>query len=227
MKGRIIGALWIIAALSLTYFTFDGQYFSLLMCVCLFFALCEEVAGAVEPWRPKGADSLRNMPDIEASILAIAMLVVFSMNRYELLLVILVCCLSDVGAFAIGMLIGKHKVKALKGVSPNKSWEGYIAGAIFPVLAIWIGPLFGISIGTEAIAYIACGGVLAEVGDLLGSATKRRLCMKDSNEAVMSYRFFRIVEYPVAGHGGYLDRLDSWSLGFVGYAIIRYLVSLF
>ena len=180
----------------------------------------------MEPWRPKGADNLRNAPDLQACILAAAMLAVTAMDRYELLLVIIVCCLSDVGAFTVGMLIGKHKVKALKGISPNKSWEGYIAGAIFPVLAIWLGPLFGINIGTSAIVYIACGGILAEVGDLIGSATKRRLSMKDSNEAVMGYRFFRIVEYPVAGHGGYLDRLDSWSLGFVGFAIIRYLASL-
>jgi predicted CDP-diglyceride synthetase/phosphatidate cytidylyltransferase len=50
--------------------------------------------------------------------------------------------------------------------------------------------------------------------------------MKDSNEVLIKHRFFRVLEYPMIGHGGYLDRLDSLSLSLFGYAIIRNLASL-
>lgn len=226
MKGRIIGALWIIAALFLTYFTYDGQLFGLLLCCCLLMALGEEAVCVAEPWLSRGSKDLSWAPDVQACVLMLSMFVVINLDAPYLAFVIVVCALSDVGAFTVGKLIGKHKVKFLSGVSPNKSWEGYIAGAIFPVAAIWIAPLFGITHSADIIAYIAIGGILAEVGDLLGSATKRRLAIKDSNEFLLNHRLLRILEYPMMGHGGYLDRLDSFSLSVVGFAIIHNLASL-
>ena len=227
MKGRIIGALWIIAALLLTYFTLDGKYFNLLIFLCLLMALAEESAAELNTCRPQGPAKLRAFPELQTVVLMVAMFGTLLIEHTDIAYLIIVCALSDVGAFTVGMLVGKHKVKFLREISPKKSWEGYIAGAIFPVLAIWLAPLIlGLELDLSMRVYVAFGGIIAEVGDLLGSATKRALKMKDSNEVLINHRFFRLLEYPMVGHGGYLDRLDSLSLSIVGFAIIRNLVPL-
>ena len=228
MKGRLIGALWIIAALLIAYFTFDGRYFNLLILFCLLIALAEESVAEFDISRPRGPDKLRAFPELQVIVLMVAMFGTLTVRHEEIAYLIIVCALSDVGAFTVGKLVGKHKVAFLREISPKKSWEGYIAGLIFPILAIWLTPLIlGIQFEKGMLIYLAIGGLLAEVGDLLGSATKRAFVMKDSNEALIKYKFFRVLEYPMIGHGGYLDRLDSLSLSLFGYAIIRNLASLF
>lgn len=228
MKGRLIGALWMIVALLGTYFAFDGKYFNFLILFCLFMAWIEESVAEFDNRRPRGPEKLKDFPGLQSIVLMLAMLCTISIRHEEIAFLIIVCALSDVGAFTVGMLIGKHKVSFLREISPKKSWEGYIAGAIFPVLAIWLAPLIlGIKLENGMLIYLIIGGITAEIGDLLGSATKRALKMKDSNEALLSaYPFFKVPEFPVIGHGGYLDRLDSLSLSLFGYAIIRTLVPL-
>ena len=228
LKGRLIGALWMIVALLGTYFAFDGKYFNFLILFCLFMAWTEESVAEFDNRRPRGPDKLKSFPELQAIVLMMAMLCVISIRPNEIGYLIIVCALSDVGAFMVGMLIGKHKVSFLKEISPKKSWEGYVAGVIFPVLAIWLVPLIlRVELERSMLYYLAIGGLMAEIGDLLGSATKRALKMKDSNEALLgAYPYFRVLEYPVIGHGGYLDRLDSLSLSLFGYAVIRTLASL-
>ncbi|MBR0134167.1 phosphatidate cytidylyltransferase [Candidatus Saccharibacteria bacterium] len=216
-----------IAALLLAYFTYDGEYFNLLVLFCLLMALAEESVAEYDISRPKGPSKLRAFPELQVIVLIVAMFSTLTVTHEEVAYLIIVCALSDVGAFMVGKLIGKHKVAFLREISPKKSWEGYIAGLIFPALAIWLTPLFlGIQLQKSMLIYLAMGGLLAEVGDLLGSATKRAFVMKDSNEVLIKYKFFRVLEYPMIGHGGYLDRLDSLSLSLCGYAIIRNLASL-
>ena len=229
MKGRLIGALWIIAALLIGYFAWDGALFSALLFFCLLMAVGEVIAVSdYNPWRMRPfMGKLRHIHIVQALVLCIAMLEVWRFSRDELTLVILVCVLSDVGAFVVGKTIGRHKVKFLRQISPNKTWEGYIGGIVFALFAIVLAPaIFGIELNAATISFIICGGLIAEIGDLLGSACKRRLGIKDSNEELMNYPFFRILEYPVKGHGGYLDRVDSLALGLVAFAIIRYVASL-
>ena len=227
MKGRLIGALWMIGALLIAYFAFDGIYFNFLILFCLIMAWMEESIAEFDIRRPRGPDKLKSSPELQAIVLMLAMLCVISIRPDEIGYLIIVCALSDVGAFTVGMLFGKHKVSFLKEISPKKSWEGYVAGVIFPVLAIWLAPLIlRVDLEKSMLLYLVIGGLMAEIGDLLGSATKRALAMKDSNEALIAYPFFRVLEYPVIGHGGYLDRLDSLSLSLFGYAIIRTLAPL-
>jgi CDP-diglyceride synthetase len=58
-------------------------------------------------------------------------------------------------------------------------------------------------------------------GDLFESKIKRALGIKDSGEVLLNSKFtpFRILELPLASHGGYLDRIDSFSFTVLGYAI--------
>lgn len=118
---------------------------------------------------------------------------------------------TDTGAYAIGRLFGRHKMAPK--VSPKKTWEGAAGGYIFGAAAAVAAPLLlGLDVTSTVVVAIALGApVAAMIGDLVESALKRRLDVKD-------------VSNLLPGHGGLLDRLDS--LLFAGpwiYWIVRWL----
>ena len=101
---------------------------------------------------------------------------------------------TDSFAFFAGKAFGKHKLAP--NISPNKTIEGSLGGAL-------AGILFGALFGQLMLHNVAVGAVIGTIaafagqaGDLLESAIKRRLGIKD---------FGRILP----GHGGVLDRFDS------------------
>ncbi len=102
---------------------------------------------------------------------------------------------DDTFAYLSGMLLGKHKL--FKSISPNKTWQGTIGGAIFSLVAAWIFSIF--SPWLDVTTWLAFASVLiifGTFGDLVESMFKRRLGIKDSGDIM-------------PGHGGILDRLDS------------------
>ena len=109
-------------------------------------------------------------------------------------LVALIAC-NDTFAYIAGVLIGKHKLAP--SISPKKSWEGLIGGAIAAVVggAFIFHSLFetawvvGAGIGLMTVVTATCG-------DLIESAIKRDLAIKDMSNLL-------------PGHGGIMDRLDS------------------
>jgi phosphatidate cytidylyltransferase len=112
---------------------------------------------------------------------------------------VLVTKFSDTGAYAVGSLIGKHKM--IPRISPGKTWEGF-GGAIFlsTVASLVFVCFFGNRMyGMTAIHAVILGVVLsvtAVIGDLIESLFKREAGVKDSG------KFF-------PGIGGILDLLDS------------------
>ena len=230
MKGRIIGALWIIAALLLCYFCFDGVLMNFLIGFCLLMGLAEIVAVTdYQNWRMKpDACPPRKAWVLESCVLILAIIACFYLTPQEFAVVILTSALSDLGAFTIGKLFGKHHIDSIRKISPNKTFEGYIGGAFAQWLTLLFCPIFGFTVATpQLLIYVFVSGFVAEMGDLLGSATKRQLGMKDSAEALETFSpGFRILEWPIRGHGGYLDRIDSLSLCIVVFAIIKVLASL-
>ena len=112
---------------------------------------------------------------------------------------ILVTKFSDVGAYCVGSLIGRHKM--IPRISPGKTWEGF-AGAI--VVSTGVSVLFAHLAGDKLYGMnlmhaVILGIILssgAVVGDLIESIFKREAGVKDSG------RLF-------PGIGGILDLLDS------------------
>jgi phosphatidate cytidylyltransferase len=103
--------------------------------------------------------------------------------------------LNDIGAFATGVLFGKHPMAP--NVSPKKSWEGTIgATALMFLLALIIGPLLTPFKLWSSVALAAVVTVVAPMGDLAESLIKRDLGVKDMGTVL-------------PGHGGVLDRIDS------------------
>ncbi|MGV8025890.1 MAG: phosphatidate cytidylyltransferase [Anaerolineaceae bacterium] len=110
---------------------------------------------------------------------------------------------GDIGAFLIGSRFGKHKMAPK--VSPHKSIEGYMGGILFTVLYALLFSLvftFGAANITIARAVILglILGIVSPLGDLLASLLKRSFNKKDSGKII-------------PGHGGILDRIDTWLLG--------------
>ncbi len=130
------------------------------------------------------------------------------------MLIMPVAWLSDAGAFFIGSRFGKHRIAPR--LSPKKSWEGYVGGIIIGIPA---GILFSFLWGLRSpvmtlerglIAGIALS-VLPTLGDLGESMLKRQFGVKDSSNLL-------------PGHGGILDRIDSWIwAAAIGYYLVLFL----
>ena len=110
------------------------------------------------------------------------------------LLVIATIWINDTMAYIVGSFIGK---RPLSPVSPNKTWEGTIAGIVISVLVV--SKILGIWIPIQE-KYIFLISTVAAIagtfGDLFESKLKRLAGVKDSGSMM-------------PGHGGFLDRFDS------------------
>ncbi len=136
------------------------------------------------------------LPDIAGVEFAQSVANLTDLGCWLLLLTILTVYAADTGAYAVGRLIGRHRMAP--GISPSKTWEGTAGGmAASIVAAVALGVLFPLQIQIWQAALIGVIlGVVSPAGDLLESKAKRLADAKDSGNL-----------FP--GHGGMLDRLDS------------------
>jgi phosphatidate cytidylyltransferase len=131
-----------------------------------------------------------------------------------IVLVLLCSWACDITAFFVGRAWGKARLAPR--ISPAKSVEGAIGGLIGSVLTAivlgligeWLTPTFGGDpVGTLHLLRLGglglVIGVCAIVGDLVESFIKRQCGAKDSGTLI-------------PGHGGALDRIDSWLVAAVG-----------
>lgn len=116
-------------------------------------------------------------------------------NEYSLLLGFFIIVWSnDSGAYVFGRLFGKRKL--FKRISPNKTWEGFIGGALIAIISAVLfatatdSSLFHWSIIASLIV------VFGTLGDLTESQIKRSIGVKDAGTFL-------------PGHGGILDRFDG------------------
>lgn len=103
--------------------------------------------------------------------------------------------LNDTFAYLTGVLIGKHPIAPK--ISPKKTWEGFLGGLVFTAAGGAITFYYLLENHPIIGALAGCAGVAAAtVGDLIESAIKRDLALKDMGTLL-------------PGHGGMLDRIDS------------------
>jgi phosphatidate cytidylyltransferase len=120
-------------------------------------------------------------------------------NHFLLIYLLAVTKFSDVGAYVIGSLIGRHKM--IPRISPGKTWEGF-AGAILTslFLSVVLTETMGqktrvLSLGSAIILGLLLP-LISVVGDLAESVVKRDASIKDSG-------------HTIPGIGGALDLIDS------------------
>ncbi|HJV46710.1 MAG TPA: phosphatidate cytidylyltransferase [Bacillota bacterium] len=102
---------------------------------------------------------------------------------------------TDSAAYFVGRAIGKHKLWPT--ISPKKTIEGSLGGILVAILVILCFSLFGNQISFSLACILGLSvSISGQVGDLVESAVKRTLGVKDSGQIL-------------PGHGGVLDRFDS------------------
>lgn len=113
-----------------------------------------------------------------------------------MLLLLLVICCADIGAWFFGRMIGGDKM--WERLSANKTWAGQIAGILCGTFASVMYGLLGADVFMPQLMWIGISiALLSQYGDLTASWIKRKMGLKD---------FGRILP----GHGGLLDRFDGW-----------------
>ncbi|MBD5262070.1 MAG: phosphatidate cytidylyltransferase [Bacteroides sp.] len=147
----------------------------------------------------------------------LALMVLCPLPRLALLVFVLLW-INDSGAYIVGSLTGRHKLSP--SISPNKTWEGFIGGCLLTVAgAVLLGnycdDFFGLADLTLLtwimIGVITC--VFGTIGDLLESKIKRFYSVKDSG-------------HWIPGHGGILDRIDSFLIAYPFVAMMLLLILL-
>ncbi|MDO4978687.1 MAG: phosphatidate cytidylyltransferase [Candidatus Saccharibacteria bacterium] len=163
---------------------------------------------------------------LENTAIIIAILLIIASGNLltfrDFLIVIVICCSTDFGAGVFGYLFGKHNPKFLSRISPNKTIEGFIFGMLFSsLMSIIIVPTLGGYSMFGTLKLVAIMSPLAIAGDLLASLAKRCYRMKDSGEKLSLIPVFRILEWPLKYHGGYLDRMDSITFGILCITLFK------
>jgi phosphatidate cytidylyltransferase len=165
----------------------------------------------------KGGILPTRLPDSQTALLGAVVLVaaLIAANQswlqhgaWYLISLLLVVVVADIFAYATGKTIGRHKLAP--AISPGKSWEGAIGGAVAVILygllcmlspSEWANASFPAALakvwGLPLAAMMMAGLAAASVaGDLFESMLKRRVGVKDSSKLL-------------PGHGGVLDRIDA------------------
>ncbi len=103
--------------------------------------------------------------------------------------------LNDTMAYVVGVLAGRTKL--FPRISPKKTWEGFLGGLLFAMLAGWGCFMVFDSLSLyEWLGYAFLVAIFATFGDLIESMLKRDFEVKDSGSIL-------------PGHGGMLDRFDG------------------
>tara|TARA_B110000438_G_C15588156_1_gene552635 strand:- start:138 stop:770 length:633 start_codon:yes stop_codon:yes gene_type:complete len=118
-------------------------------------------------------------------------------NPSYIILMLVLTWTFDTFAYLVGVKFGKHKI--MPSISPKKSWEGFVGGFIFTVIAacltkIYLIPEIELS---QAIIISLFLPFTATLGDFIESHYKREAGVKDSGNFI-------------PGHGGMLDRMDAF-----------------
>jgi len=104
---------------------------------------------------------------------------------------------TDIGAYLVGMALGKTPL--IGALSPKKTLEGALGGTLVAIAAVLTVARVGALPPVPMVAFAVVVSLAGQVGDLFESLIKRDAGFKDSGSII-------------PGHGGILDRVDSYLL---------------
>ncbi len=164
--------------------------------------------GIRERFVPLAFPMLRFFPSESSFMNAASIAEVYSWGGYTVISLFACIWICDTAAYVVGRSMGRHKL--FPRVSPNKTWEGAVAGLLAAIGAA----LAARALLLEYMTFAQAGvfglaiGVFGQLGDFVESLLKRDAGVKDSSSIV-------------PGHGGVFDRFDS--LIFVSPIVYLYL----
>ena len=210
-KGRMPVVSAVVWAALLLYLLLrhqaDAAYPLSMLCVAIWVIRLAPALGL-------GLPALGSMPSrLVSAVYSIAILgcfvaiaALYHRSPLYLLSVMAIVWIADIGAYFSGKAFGKRKLAP--SISPGKSWEGAIGGALAVLVltsaSVFV-PALQDTFATHLQRSLGWAGMLAVmlivvaasvVGDLFESMLKRRAGMKDSSNLL-------------PGHGGVLDRIDA------------------
>jgi len=118
----------------------------------------------------------------------------------DLLLILVLVWTADSSAYFIGKAYGKHFIAP--GISPKKTWEGFIGSIVSTIVVVYLlqyavsSDAYSELLKVNALVLGLFVALFAFIGDLFESLLKRQAGLKDSGNLL-------------PGHGGVLDRIDS------------------
>ena len=124
--------------------------------------------------------------------------IAFHAGSYQSIMVLgmfIIIWVNDTGAYCFGVTIGRHRM--FERISPKKTWEGFVGGALAAVGAsVLLARFFTVLTLPQWIVTALLTVLFGTLGDLAESQLKRTVGIKDSSNIL-------------PGHGGILDRFDS------------------
>lgn len=134
----------------------------------------------------------------------------FESGVYYVFITCLVISASDIGAYFVGKFFGRHPL--YPQISPKKTREGAVGGLVFACIAGLGFLLTGQFTWWHALILSTLLNLVSLLGDLTESLMKRDAGLKDSGTILM-------------GHGGFLDRFDSYLFcGVLSYYYIHWFI---
>lgn len=128
--------------------------------------------------------------------LMVPAIAVVGARPWIVLLILMIVCSADIGAWFFGRLIGGDKM--WERLSAKKTWAGQIAGILCGTGASVLYGLLGADTFMPQLMWIGISvSLMSQYGDLTASWIKRKLGIKDFGTVL-------------PGHGGILDRFDGW-----------------
>ncbi len=146
---------------------------------------------------------------LNSTFFSILYIITNQILEYKLIFIIVtIISLCDIFAYLIGKKFGKFKI--FPKISPNKTMEGYIGSAICSLFLFSMIFLYLNLDDLNLILYVILIIIASFVGDLYVSFFKRKSNIKDLGTL-----------FP--GHGGVLDRIDSWLFSFpLSFLILQF-----
>jgi phosphatidate cytidylyltransferase len=199
IPGKFLPLFVIIVSLAPLYYKYYQVYFMWLIASSLIYLLVSLAAG-----RSKKEDINNEIIKTIAVIIFSQIFIILplfyvyllkELNNYLPLILLFALWSSDTCAYFAGKTLGK--IPLVPQISPKKTFEGLL-GAIFGsmVIIVLTSRLSGLSL-TKSIIIGALIGMLGQLGDIFESIGKRVSGVKDSSSLI-------------PGHGGILDRMDSF-----------------
>lgn len=136
-----------------------------------------------------------------------SLILIRNYDIWHLIYLVLIVTLTDSFAMIIGSLIGRHKCSP--NISPNKTWEGSIAGTIVgsSIALIFYTNIISSENLLKVLLLTIVLSIIGQLGDLVFSKIKRENKIKDFSNLI-------------PGHGGILDRIDSLIFVTLAYILI-------
>ncbi|AHC39480.1 phosphatidate cytidylyltransferase [Ehrlichia muris] len=188
---RSLSSVFICAVVSLSLYFGEISFYIL----CFLLA----VVSSVELLNIMQCKRLYYVPAFFIVVIPYASLVyIYNLLNGEIILIWLITVVwgTDIAAYFVGKNIGEKKIIPM--ISPNKTWAGLFGGVVAGAfISVIVSIIFGIFFVFHAFIAGILIAVVAQIGDITESCIKRLCKVKDSGTLI-------------PGHGGILDRMDSF-----------------